>query len=203
MGPNLTRTYIKFLDCSPSEKPAVPAVTANYQLFGDTSCFRALPDLGGAYTGFIPSGLYSGICWDPTPADSSKFDCSSAPPAPIPQMGVSVTITAYDDTSCNVRSSTFSGAPNPLVTTWNSCTAGPTPDGHQYFVQASSCGINASVAFYQDSSCRKNFLNLRVQGNNTCDSNRDIDGVRALKFVCANISTPPPPPLPPPSTLRH
>ncbi len=185
-GPVPSRTYIKFAGCS-SASPH----NADFQLFSDAGCVSALPNASGS----APSGsCLSGSRVNGT--NSMKFFCSSAPPPSIPQTGVSVTITAYDDITCNVRSRNFSGALNPLATTWNNCTAGPTIEGQQHFVQASSCGVNASVAVYYESSCTQ-FKFLLVQGNAICDSADAPPGAAALKFVCTTF-TPPPTPSPSP-----
>ena len=190
-GPNSSRTYIKFEGCS----SAAPSIV-DFQLFSDAGCVNALNASGSAPSGFCLSGSsVNGI-------NSSKFVCSSAPSAPFPQMGVSVTITAYDDTSCMVRSRNFSGAPNPLATTWNSCTAGPTIFSQQHFMQALSCGVNASVALYGDSSCRR-FITVLVQRNATCDSSDTLSGTAAVKFLCTTSAPPPPPPSSiPPISIR-
>jgi hypothetical protein len=183
-------TFIKFTGCS----SAVPS-TADFQLFQDPLCLSPLPDFGSPSSGFCVS--------DPVPsyntgANSVRFVCSNAPSAPIPQTDVTVTITAYTDTSCDVLSSNFSGATNPLTAAWNDCTAGPTIDRQQTFIQASSCGANASIALYGDSSCH-DFLMFVVQDNASCTSSDALPGTAALKFVCANTSAPSPPLPPPPS----
>ncbi len=179
----LFTSWVKFTSCSIGNGSATV-----FQMFTDASCSNpvtpqpiSVPTSVCAFGAFVPGSL------------SSRFCCGSdacAPIAPSIQPNISIIVTAYADTSCGVSTLNFSGAPNPLVVSSDTCTRGPTIEGPSmvsdatYFVKAVSCGADATIALFLDASCLR-FQALVNASDGICSRDDMHYGVSSLKYSCS------------------
>jgi subtilisin family serine protease len=173
-------TWVKFSSCSIGDG-------AVFQMFADDSCSNpvsaqpiVVPTGVCAFGSIVPGSLSSRFCCGLAPCD---------PIAPTLQPNVSIIATAYTDASCGMHSHNFSGAPNPLVVSSDTCSRGPAIEGStmsedaSYFVKAVSCGVNAIIALYLDASC-VHFQALVDTSSGICSGQSLHPGVSSFKYEC-------------------
>jgi hypothetical protein len=80
------------------------------------------------------------------------FDWSSFARLPVPEtkVTISMSITAFSDSSCVNMTSTYLSASNPLVFNDAECSGGPVYENRQVYVRAVSCGAFALYSFATD-----------------------------------------------------
>ena len=118
----------------------------------------------------------------------------SFPPVPSPNGAfiVDTRMVFYSDANCgNLVNNASLLSVNPVLTSSDKCTTF-TADGFNYYLKATSCGVDATVTAYQDPQCQTPAIPF-TYGNGTCSNSSlpPFPGVQGLTFVCT-ITAPSP-----------
>jgi hypothetical protein len=123
------------------------------------------------------------------------FDWSTfvARPSTSPTSALTtLSITAYDDAVCSMKSSSYLSAPNPLVFTDQGCTPGPLINGIILYVKAVSCSsanVTFQLTFNVDKSCpAEGIVSL---GRGVCGQITDLNKVVSSDVWVIASCTPP------------